>query len=375
MTQTILRGGLVLDEKGAFERRDVVIEGDRFSDAAPAADATVIDAENSWVIPGVYDAHNHITYSDFHLEDRLRHTPQESAALLATALTDTLRGGVLNLRDGGGADSELQNAVATGALAGPRLQISVDMIGMDVAGTPGGVERAVEASLAKGAQWIKLIATAGSNTPADSVLASNFSEREIRVAAELAAQGGARLMVHTWGGDSLDWAVEYGAGSIEHGIYLDASQAARIAQAGVTFVPTVRIYRDLRDWLLSGELSGVPLERITDVIASHEDAVRTARDAGVSIAMGCDYTTPQQHGTNLFELAALRRAGLSSAEVLLAATRAGADLFSDPDGGVIATGKRADAVLLAYDPADAATFERTDVVRAVVKDGSPIALS
>ena len=63
------------------------------------------------------------------------------------------------------------------------------------------------------------------------------------------------------------------------------------------------------------------------------------------------------------------RAGLTSAEALLAATRNGATLMNDPDGGVIAPGYRADAVILASDPALPSTFEDPANVAAVVKDG------
>jgi imidazolonepropionase-like amidohydrolase len=373
MTQAIIRGGLVLDDHGDFAARDVVIEGARFTDAPPSETATIIDATGSWVIPGVYDCHEHITWNDFHLDDRLRRSAEETAALTAAALANTLRSGILNLRDGGGADSALRESLASGETTGPRLQVAIDMLGTDVAGNPDALRAAVEGALAKGAQWIKLIATAGVASPERSVLASNFSESEFALAADLAERGGARLMVHTWGGDSLDWAIEYGAGSIEHGIYLDESQAARAAAAGITYVPTVRIYREVRAMVVAGDLAGVPLERITQVVARHENAVRIARDAGVRIAMGSDFSMPEQHGTNLVELAALRRAGLSSADVLLAATRNGAALFGDVDGGSLAPGKRADAVLLAFDPAEADSFERTDLVRAVVRDGSVLA--
>ncbi len=370
MAQTVLRGGLVFDERGGFTRRDVVIEGERFTDAPASDGATVIDASGAWVIPGVYDCHEHITWNDFHAEDRARRSSDEQSALTAVALAHTLRGGILNVRDGGGADAALRDSLAAGTVLGPRLQVAIAMIGREVAGDPYALRAAVDGALEAGAQWVKLIATAGVATPSDSVLESNFTEQEMKLAAERAARGGARLMVHTWGGDSLDWAVEYGAGSVEHGIYLDTAQATRMAAAGVTYVPTLRIYREVREMVLSGELAGVPLQRITDVVERHEEAVRFARDAGVAIGMGCDFSMPSQHGTNLVELAALRRAGLSSEEVLIAATRVGAALFGDEDGGSIAPGSRADAVLLRFDPAQAATFERSDFVGMVIKDGS-----
>jgi imidazolonepropionase-like amidohydrolase len=93
------------------------------------------------------------------------------------------------------------------------------------------------------------------------------------------------------------------------------------------------------------------------------------------LAVGSDFSTPEQHGKNLVEIGSLMRAGLTSAEALLAATRNGATLLNDPDGGVIATGYRADALILANDPADPSTFEDPENVAAVIKDGVIVHLS
>ncbi|MCU1528182.1 MAG: amidohydrolase, imidazolonepropionase [Frondihabitans sp.] len=366
-----ITGAQVMDPEGAFlDRGTLTVDGGLFAGwGVSDPSGGVLDATGLWLIPGVYDCHSHITWNDFHQEDRERRSEEERDGQTAASLTLTLRGGVTSLRDGGGAPQRLQRAVADGDLAGPRLQISVDMLGADVAGSVARVSDAVRASLDKGAQWIKLIATAGVATPGDRLLDSNFSRDEIEAAARIAEAGGARLMVHTWGGDSLDWAIESGAGSLEHGIYLTEEQAARAARAGLTLVPTLTVYRQLRDMIVSGELPGVPLARVTDVLAAHERAVRRAQDAGLPLALGSDFSLPRQHGTNLTEIGTLIRAGLSSAEALLAATRNGALLLQDGGSGIIDTGERADAVLLDADPSDPATYEGVAHVVAVVKDG------
>jgi imidazolonepropionase-like amidohydrolase len=365
-------GARVLNERGTFVSRDSVrISNGRFVDFGPGApESHPLDATGMWLIPGVYDCHTHISWSDFHREDRERRAPEERMQQTTDALAATLRGGVTSLRDAGGADAKLRDAVADGSLPGPRLQISIDMIGAADAGGPAKIQAAVERALAKGADWIKLVATAGSTTPGDSVLESKLSKEEISTAIRSATRGGARVMVHTWGGDSADWVIEAGAASIEHGIYMNQEQVSRAAEAGMTLVPTITIYRHVRDMISSGQLSGVPIARITDVIAAHETVVKIARDTGLPLAMGCDFTVLHQHGTNLVEIAALMRAGLTSSDALLAATRNGAQLFSDADGGVIAPGFRADAVLLRSDPSDPATFEDSGNVAIVIKDGN-----
>jgi imidazolonepropionase-like amidohydrolase len=124
--------------------------------------------------------------------------------------------------------------------------------------------------------------------------------------------------------------------------------------------------------VLSGELDGVAFDRIVAVIAAHENVIGLARDRGLPLAVGSDYSTPEQHGTNLVEIGALMRAGLPAPDALLAATANGAALLNDPDGGRIAPGLRADAVLLTADPADPATFDDPASVAAVVKDGQVV---
>jgi imidazolonepropionase-like amidohydrolase len=362
---------LVMDAKGGFVGRPSVgISAGLFTDFnAERTGRDVLDARGLWLIPGVYDCHTHISWNDFHLEDRDRREPAERARLTAASVAATLRGGVTSARDAGGADAGLRDAVAGGRLPGPRLQISVDMIGPAQAGSVAAIRTAAQRALDRGAQWIKLMATAGVATPGDAVLASNFSREEIQAAVATADRGGARVMVHTWGGDSADWAVEAGAASLEHGIYLTQEQVSRAADAGVTLVPTLTIYRHVRDMVLDGRLGGVPSARIVDVIEAHELVVRRARDSGLPLAVGSDFTVPAQHGTNLVEVGSLQRAGLTRGESLLAATSNGARLLGDGGSGVIAAGHRADAVLLASDPGDPATFENPSSVAAVVKDG------
>jgi len=375
----LISGALVMDESGGFASRTVTVTADGlFGEVGPPSQdppptaptppsAEVLDGRGLWMIPGVYDSHCHITWNDFHHDQRDRKSEQQRAAETAAALLATLHGGVTSLRDAGGADAQVQAAVATGRLPGPRLQVSVDMIGAAQAGTADTMRGHVEAALAKGAQWIKLVATAGSSTPGDAVLKSNFSEPEIRAAVETARAAGARVMMHTWGGDSTDWAIEHGVTSIEHGIYLTAAQVSAAAAAEMTLVPTLTIYRHVRDMVLAGELEGVAFDRIVDVIAAHERVIGLADDLGLPLCTGSDYSIPWQHGTNLVEIAALIRAGLPAPAALLAAN--GARLMNDPAGGQVAPAFRADAVLLSADPADPATFEDPRSVAAVIKDG------
>ncbi|MBT0768693.1 amidohydrolase family protein [Kineosporia sp. J2-2] len=362
-----ITGARVLNHEGTFVTRESVGFADGVFTVDPEPEGPIIDGAGRWLLPGVFDVHTHITWNDFHQSDRENRTPADRRELTAAALLNTLKGGVTSIRDGGGAGRDLRD----GPLPGPRVQISVNLIGPDQAGSVAQLTDAVRRSLDHGAQWIKLIATGGAATSGNALLASHFTREQFAAAARVAETGGARLMVHTWGGESVDWAIEAGAGSLEHAMYLTQDQARRAAEAGLTYVPTLTIYQWLHDRIASGALPGVPLARIADAVTAHPQAVRAARDAGLPIALGSDFGTQQQHGTNLTEIAALIRAGLTGPEALLAATRNGAQLLNDAAGGVIAPGYRADAILLDADPTDPATFADASPVVAVIQNGVP----
>jgi imidazolonepropionase-like amidohydrolase len=365
-------GALVMNDAGSFSPRTVVTTADGRFGYRDVATTEVLEASGLWLVPGIYDCHSHITWSEFHEVERATKSEQQRAHDTAAALRLTLNCGVTTLRDAGGADATLQRAVDAGTVPGPRLQISVDMIGADQAGSPDAIAAAVEAALAKGAQWIKLMGTGGTSTSDDAVLRSTLSESEIRTAVEVARAVGARVMIHTWGGDSIDWAIEYGVTSIEHGIYMTQQQVSAAAAAGMTLVPTLTIYRYVRDLAAEGKLGGVAVDRLDAVVAAHERVVAHARDLGLPLCVGSDYGTSEQHGTNLREIGALMRAGLPSSQALLAATINGARLMNDPSGGRIAPHCRADALLLSADPGDPDTFDDPGNVVAVIKDGQVV---
>jgi len=368
----MISGAQVMDELGRFSPRTVTVtaDGNFGGPDSPVVDAAqTVDARGLWLIPGVYDCHCHITWSDFHEDERAAKSEPQRAQETAAALKATLDCGVTSLRDAGGAGADLKAAVASGALPGPRLQVAVDMIGAEQAGSPEAMRVAVEAALGKGAQWIKLMGTGGVSGSHAAALASTLSESEIRTAVEVASTAGARVMIHTWGGDSVYWAIEHGVTSIEHGIYMTEAQIAAAAGAGMTLVPTLTIYQLVRDLAAQGALGGVALDRLTDAVAAHGLVIVRAREVGLRLCVGSDYGVAEQHGTNLREIGALMRAGLPSCEALLAATINGARLLADPSGGRVAPGFRADAVLLSADPADPETFDDRGHVAAVFQAG------
>lgn len=367
----VLRGASVLDQSGGFTGPlDVAVRRGRI-DAVEArlprqADARDIDASGLWLLPGMFDCHVHVDMPTFDAGELAGMPAELRAGETGQALRRTLCSGVTSLRDAGGAAEGLRQVAALGAPPAPRLQLCVTALR-----ARDEMRRAVGALVARGADWIKLMATPGVLSGADPCLPL-FSDAEIGVAIDEAGRRGRPAMVHAHGGPALRAAVLAGAHSVEHALFLSEDDAELMARHHCTLVPTLAIYHELAAPAAMSRL-GAPAEMPAGLASRLGQAVRLARVAGVRIALGSDFAHRDQHGRNLIELVHLRRAGLSPEEALLAGTVNGAALCGVADRlGVIASGYIFDALLLDADPGDLSCFGRPDAVTGVFLDGVPV---
>jgi imidazolonepropionase-like amidohydrolase len=407
MSSFVLRNATVLDESGGFTGPvDVAVADGRVVAVEPDAEldgATSIDFEDLWVIPGVFDCHDHVTLSSIEAIELLRTPVTQWTLESARNLRRTLEGGVTFVRDACGADVGMREAIARGFVPGPRLQVSVvalsqtgghldgflpgpgaeitaDYVIPDYPGRPpylvdgaDEMRRAVRTVLRTGADWVKLCTTGGILSAHDEAEVAQFTLEEIQVAVFEAERRGKGVMVHAFGGDGLDNAVEAGVRSIEHGVYLTEEQAVRMADAGCWLVPTLAILDDVIRWTEDGLLPPYATRKGLELKERIGGAVEIAREHGVQIALGTDYVSRDQHGSNLEEITLMHEAGLSVEEALLAATVRGAELCGvAEDYGRIAPGYVFDAIVLDEDPGDLSLFARGDCVRGVFKDGAPV---
>lgn len=370
---TAARGIRILDARGEFTDPVRVGWADgRFSLGGGAA-ADDLDGSGLWMIPGLVDAHLHAGWQAFDAEDRARLGEQRTGELIAAALRRTLASGVTSVRDAGGLAAARLTAIPSWER--PRTQLAVQLIDRAAADAAGGLDRAVEEVLEAGARWVKLVATAGVAAPPGAGLEPVFSAAEQGEAVRRAERAGAGVMVHAWGGAAIDHAIEAGALSIEHGIFLTDEQARRAAARGMTLVPTLRIYRLVQGMIDAGSLPAAFRARVDEAVGAHPRAVLRARDAGLAIALGTDSGTPEQHGTGRLEFDALVAAGLRPQEALLAATRSGAELLArvadvaDSPTGAIAEGALADAVILRRDPREPGALSDPESIVGVLLGG------
>jgi imidazolonepropionase-like amidohydrolase len=367
----------------------------------PDRDQPRLDGNGLWLLPGIVDCHLHAGVASFDQLELLR-TPLSRRVLeTAHTLRRTLTAGVTFVRDAGAADAGIRDAVAAGLVPGPEMQVSVvalsttgghgdgflagpgtessvDYMVPDYPGRPpyladGPAEfrAAVRKLVRSGADWIKILATGGVlSVGPDGEFAAELGEDEIAAAVTEAASRGRPVMVHALGGPALRQAVEAGARSIEHGVFLTEADAALMAARGCTLVPTLVIYDQLHAMARAGQLTGARAERARAVGERLGEAVAIARHAGVSIALGSDFAHRDDHGRNLAEITLLHRAGLSVEEALLAATANGAQLCGAGSRlGRIAPGYEFDAILLDESPDDPAIFARPGCVTGVFQRG------
>jgi imidazolonepropionase-like amidohydrolase len=402
MTRTIFTGGTVYDgTTGRPGEGDVVVEDGRIVDVGTGLDGDVaVDCSGGYVSPGFMDCHVHVTL-DNPSQMQIVETPFSLQFFQAAAnLRKTLEAGITSIRDAGGADLGIKEAVQRGMIPGPRMQIALIMLsqtgghgddwsicGGDVPfflphpGRPSGVvdgpdevRRRVREIIRGGADVIKVATTGGVLSPRDDPRHAHFRDAEIAVMTEEATAAGIHVMAHAQGAGGIKAALRNGVRSIEHGIFLDDEAIEMMLQAGAWLVPTLHAPRAV----IAAADAGLPIpqssvDKARLVAEAHADSVRRAHAAGVRIAMGTDCGVGA-HGTNLEELELMTDAGLSPLDALHATTGSAAELMDvATDRGTLRPGLRADLVVVDGDPEDVTGLGRR--VRGVYLDGVEVSRS
>jgi imidazolonepropionase-like amidohydrolase len=381
MTRTVLTGGRVFDGTGSPpDHADVAIENGRIVGLGTGLDGdTQIDVRDRTILPGMFDCHTHVCISNVDLWGAVQQPFSRQFYEAAKNLQKTLAIGITSVRDAGGADLGIKEAVADGTIAGPRLQISIIMLSQTGGhgddwypsgslvpfmgthpGRPSGlvdgvdeVRRKVRELHRAGADVIKVATSGGVLSARDDPRHAHFRPAELEALVEEATAAGMFVMAHAQGADGIKNAVRAGIRSIDHGIYLDDEAIELMLRRGTWFVPTLVAPQGVIDAVDAGiSLPPAIVDKARMVVDIHRAAFKRAVEAGVRIAMGTDSgVTP--HGLNLREFQLMADGGMTPAAVLEATTRSAAELLGvDDDLGTIAEGKLADLVVVAGDPYD-----------------------
>lgn len=361
--------------------------------AGPDDAVSVYDLRTMFVLPGLIDGHVHIT-SESNPRSRLQAVEYSDPdfAIAATVFARrTLMAGFTTVRDvgarGGDAVFALRDGIERGDVVGPRLYSSGSSISVtgghgdgthgyrdDIAavlrssGVCDGVadcRRAVREQVRRGADHIKLTATAGVLSNVAAGLEQQFFEDELKAIMDTAHAMGRKVTAHAHGVDGVNAALRAGVDSIEHGTYLDEESIRLFRRSGAYLVPTLLAGATVVEWAKDPGSFLLPPQRAKALEAGPLmiDMVRRAHRGGVRIAFGTD-TGVSRHGDNALEFALLVEAGLTPMQAIVTATINAADnMGKSASLGTLEPGKLADLIAVDGDPlADIRQLEDVDFV-------------
>jgi imidazolonepropionase-like amidohydrolase len=375
-----IKAGLLIDGLGGEPIKDaiVLIEGQHIVEVGPAASveipagADIIDAAGKTIMPSLIDTHVHIMATTASLEDELFTPKAVTYYQAAENLKRTLRSGFTTVRDAGGADAGIRQAIEMGLIDGSRLVVSgsigqtggimefrfpsgaviMDEHSWRVCDGVDEVRKTVRKVLSQQVDFIKIFTTGGVVSPQGSPFVPEWSPSELAVIVEEAQRAGVGVMAHAEGCQGVKNALRAGVTSVEHGNVLDQEAIDLFLQTGSFLVPTLHISKILADRRDTAGLSESSKRKEERLVEESQGCFRRACQAGVKVALGTDAFIADMHGSNSVELELMmKEGGLSAMEAIIAGTCNAAECcLLGERVGTLEAGKLADVLLVDGDP-------------------------
>ena len=398
--RTVIHAGKLLDVKSGKELagQAIVIEDDKIASVGPASEVkaspndTVIDLPHATVLPGLIDAHTHLTMNPQFGYETLAISIPRQALIGAHNARITLQAGfttVRNVAADGYADVALRDAINAGDVPGPRMLVSGPALGITGGhcdndllpseyhatgeGVADGVEQVqhkVREVIKYGADLIKVCATGGVLSKGDDPNASQYTLEEMKAIVADAHRLGRKVAAHAHGAQGVIWASEAGVDSVEHGHLMNDAAIATLKKNGTYLVPTLYLIDWQRENAATANLPEFARKKMEQVSQTGKMNFKKAFEAGVKIGMGTDAAV-YPHGLNAHELAVYVSLGMSPLQAIQTATLNDADLLGWSDKiGTIEPGKWADIIAVDGDPLrDITTLQH---VKFVMKGGEVV---
>jgi imidazolonepropionase-like amidohydrolase len=397
--RTVIIVGKLLDVKTGATQSNIAIaiEGDKIAGVVPRAQAktegaTVIELPSAVALPGLIDAHTHLTadpkYSGY---EGLGVSLAREALVGAKNAKITLEAGFTTVRNVGAtgwSDVALRDAIDEGDLPGPRMDVSGPPLGItgghcdqtllpfdlsstvpdSIADGVDQVQHKVREAIKFGATVIKVCATGGVMSKGDDPQASQYSLDEMKALVADAHRLGRKVAAHAHGAQGIRFAIQAGVDSIEHGSYIDDGSIALMKAKGTYLVPTLLV-QDFLTSHLTDRVNVAPWAA-AKAVAVHDAAMKNiarAIKSGVKIALGTD-AGAYPHGINARELGLEVKEGMTPLQAIQSGTVNAADLLGwSAKIGTIEAGKFADLIAVDGDPTkDVTALEH---VKFVMKGG------
>ncbi|HET6288397.1 MAG TPA: amidohydrolase family protein [Amycolatopsis sp.] len=394
----LLRNARLLDPvKGEYTEGDLRCADGRIADIGvglTAGDARTEDLRGAFVLPGLVDAHVHVTASTADLGSLPASSPSYVAAHSARTMSRMLDRGFTTVRDASGADYGLADAQAEGLFRGPRLLFCGRALSQTgghgdsrtrganasedhpccaglgrVADGVDAVRAAARDELRKGAHHIKVMASGGVASPTDRIDSTQYSAEELRAIVEEAEAANRYVAAHAYTARAVNRALELGVRSIEHGNLIDDRSVELFLRHDAYLVPTLVTYWALKE---EGREHGLPessWRKVDEVLGAGMAALERAARGGVKLVYGTDLLGGMhRHQNHEFRLRAEVQSPL---EVLRSATSTAADLLNlAGEIGTLAPGAHADLLVVDRDPlADIGVLAEPEKFRHIVQGG------
>jgi imidazolonepropionase-like amidohydrolase len=379
----------------------IVVTGNRIvsiGGSGPAG-AEVIDLGDATLLPGLMDAHTHLSWPfnrDFRQSelDLLKKPVAQRAIEAIENARKTLMAGVTTVRDLGSSDLidvGLRNAIASGVTPGPRMLVAVNALGATgghcdptagyapkifnrepgptdgILSGPDQARDAVRYAIKMGADVIKTCATGGVLSLTDDVDTPQLTQAELDALVDEAHALRRRTAAHAHGASGAKRAIKAGIDSIEHGSFLDDEALDLMKSRGTYFVPTLMAAEGLREMMSDGYLPPPIEKKARQASEALHATVRKAISKGVRIAIGTDAAV-YPHGRNPGEYRILVDLGMKPLAALRAGTLTDAELLGIADRlGTLEPGKLADIVACPGNPEQ--DIRQIEKVRFVMKEG------
>ncbi|ESR25920.1 metal-dependent hydrolase family protein [Lutibaculum baratangense] len=368
-----VEAGEILPDRQVLVREGRIAE---ISEGRIAGGERTIDLRGKTLMPGLIDAHVHVTAISANFAELARTSPFYVSAKAGEIMNGMLRRGFTSVRDVGGADHGLARAVEEGLLKAPRLfycgkalsptgghgdvrgpgvegyetPYAQPGLGWIVDGVPE-VRRAARGEIRRGAHHIKIMGGGGISSPTDRISSDQFSEEEIAAVVEEANMANLYVAVHAYAARSIERCVRLGVRSIEHGNLATDETIRLMKKHDAYLVPTLAIFRALVE---EGVKAGLPEELVGktyEVLDAGINAVEMAYKAGVPMAYGTDLLGVM-HRRQLTEFS-LRKDVIPPVDLVRAATINGARLLRrETELGLVSAGYLADLIVVDGNPLD-----------------------
>ena len=405
MTATLFTNVRVIDGTGAAPfAGEVLVKGHRIAAVArapesiEAGDSAVVDGGGATLMPGLTDAHAHLSFLNAaRLEDLTRLTPEAHVLETAKVARLLLDHGYTSMFSGSSArdhtDIAIRDSIDAGDIPGPRLlaatrQLTVTGgfgdLGRDgafasaVLDGPDAFRDACRRAARDGVDIFKIVPSAPGSGPDPLAEDTAMTDAEVAAVCEVARQRSRRVAAHARSAEAVKMCLRHGVDMIYHATLADdeAKDMLEAAKERIFVAPAMGLpYARLRD----GESYGVATDAFTRARAEKEIETVSATMAelhrrGIRVLPGGDYGFKwNPHGKNARDLSMFVECfGFTPLEAIRSATEFGGALMGrGHELGQLREGYLADLLLVDGDPSqEIEILQDRERLLAIMKDGA-----